>query len=89
MNDSATTGWTVPELARLLRVSQDKIRAWIKAGELNAINTAGARCGRPRYVVLAHHLDQFERRRRAVAPITPARRRRRVGVVDYYPSVEG
>src|SRR5262245_16350583 len=78
-------GLTPPELARLLRVSPDRVRAWIARGELGAINTADNRSGRPRYVVLPHHLAEGEQRRRVVvAAPTPRRRRRAAETVDYY-----
>jgi hypothetical protein len=76
---------TVRDLASRLRVSPDKIRGWIKRGELSAINTADAQCGKPRYVVLPEHLAAFERRRVAGPQPKPARRRKRSAVVDFYP----
>lgn len=84
----APRGYTPNELARLLRVSPDAVRAWIKAGELGALDTARRRCGRPRYVILPHHLAEFEHRRRAATPAAkpaPRRRQRRTVAVDYYP----
>jgi hypothetical protein len=81
----AGRGWTPNELARLLRVSPDRVRAWIVRGELQALNTATTRCGRPRYVVLPHHLAAFEQTRRAGEPPKPPRRRCRREAVDYYP----
>jgi excisionase family DNA binding protein len=83
---SAARGYTPNELARVLRVSPDRIRAWIKAGELGALDTARHRCGLPRYVILPHHLEEFEKRRRALTPAAkPPPRRRRTVAVDYYP----
>jgi excisionase family DNA binding protein len=80
-------GYTPAELARLLRVSADRIRAWIKRGELRALNVAPGRLGKPRFVVLPHHLEEFERKRRVATPAArPAPRRRQpAGVVDYFP----
>jgi hypothetical protein len=79
-------GYTPRELARMLRVSPDKIRAWIQAGTLSAINTAPVKCGRPRFVILPHHLAAFENRRQVTPPSKPPpRRRRRQDVTDYYP----
>ena len=79
-------GYTPNELARLLRVSPDKVRSWIKRGELSAIDTARHRCGKPRYIILPHHLTEFEKRRRAATPeARPAPRRRRRVIKDYYP----
>jgi excisionase family DNA binding protein len=78
-------GHTVRELAKVLRVSPDKVRGWIARGELGAINTAAARCGKPRYVILPHHLAEFEGRHAAAQPAEPVRRKRRTVAVDYYP----
>jgi hypothetical protein len=83
-----TRGWTPTELARYLRVRPDRVRAWIASGELHAVNTAPHRCGRPRYVVLPHHLVEWERRRAAALPPRPPRRRKRSCVVDYFPDSE-
>jgi Helix-turn-helix domain len=88
-NDSSpfVRGYTPNELARLLRVSPDRIRGWIKAGQLGAIDTARHRCGRPRFVILPQHLEEFERRCRAATTIAkPApRRRQQPGLIDFYP----
>ena len=59
----ADIGLTTRDAARRYRVGEDKIRAWIKAGELEAINTATATCGKPRYVITTDALERFEQRR--------------------------
>jgi excisionase family DNA binding protein len=78
-----TAGLTLREAARMLRVSPDRIRAWIVAGELGAVNVATTRCGKPRLVILPAHLAEWERRR--VSPPPRPRRRRRTRDVDFYP----
>jgi excisionase family DNA binding protein len=78
-------GYTTREVARLIRISPDRVRAMIASGELPAINTAAARCGRPRYVVLPEQLVAWVRQRAAAPPPRPARSRKRTTVVDYYP----
>jgi hypothetical protein len=78
-------GYTPRELARLLRVSPDRVRAWIQSGELGAVNTAPARCGKPRYVILPHHLHEFERRRSAAQPKPAPRRIKRTNSIDFFP----
>jgi hypothetical protein len=80
-------GWTPRELARLLRVRVERVRGWIQDGSLKAINTAAAKCGKPRYVVLPHHLAEFERQHAAAAPKEGPRRRRRKATKDYYPDI--
>ncbi len=83
---AANRGWTPRELARLIRVSPDKVCALIKSGELPAINTASARCGRPRFIVLPHHLAAWERGRQAARPTVPPKKRiRQTGQRDFYP----
>jgi hypothetical protein len=77
---------TVPEFARHYRVSEDKVRSWIARGELRAVNTATALCGKPRWVIPPEAVAEFERRRRGgPAPKSPGRRRRRTQEVDFYP----
>jgi hypothetical protein len=78
-------GQTPNELAKLLRVSPDRVRCWIKAGAMGAVNTAPTLSGKPRYIILPHHLAEFERARRAGPPPKPARRRRQPAMVDYFP----
>ena len=81
----AARGYTPNELAKLLRVSPDRIRAWIRTGELGAVNVAQHRCGRSRFVVLPHHLAEFERRRAGGPPPKLPRRRRQTLEIDFYP----
>jgi len=79
-------GLTVHDVAQRYRVSPDKVRTWIRSGELAAINTASSRCGKPRYVITPEALADFERGHQAATPPKPTpRRRRRTGQVDYYP----
>ncbi len=78
-------GLTVREIARRFRVGQDKVRAWIKAGDLAAINTSATLCGKPRYVVTPDALFAFEQRRSVAPPKKPKRRTPRSGNIDFYP----
>jgi Helix-turn-helix domain len=85
MGAEGQRGLTPRELAGILRVSPDKVLGWIRAGELPALNTSSARCRKPRYVVLPHHLVEFERRRQAGPAPKASRRPRKSATVDYYP----
>lgn len=79
-------GMTPAELARYLRVSPDFVRDEIRAGRLKAINTSRVRCGRPRYIILPHHLAEWERSREATPTEKPAPRRKQLTTkIDYYP----
>jgi hypothetical protein len=82
----AAHGHTTAEVARLLRISPDRVRAMIVAGELGAISTARTQSGRPRFVVLPCHLDAYVRSHQVSAPVNPApRRKRRPAAIDFYP----
>ncbi len=81
-----TDGLTVRDVARRYRVSPDKVRGWIKQGELPAINTAARMCGKPRWVITPEELASFEAKRRAVTSPKPTpRRKKQSQMVDYYP----
>jgi hypothetical protein len=78
-------GFTVADLARRYRVGEDKVRSWIKAGELAAINTSATMCGKPRFVVTPDALFAFEQRRSVSPPKKQQRRKRKAEIVDFYP----
>lgn len=84
---TSRTGITPAEAARYLRVSADFIRDEIRAGRLGAIDTSRQRGRRPRFVILPHHLMEWERSRAAAQaekPVTERRRNRPVAI-DYFP----
>jgi hypothetical protein len=80
-------GLTVADVAGRYRVGPDKVRAWIRRGELAAVNTAEAKCAKPRWVVTPEALEQFERGRQAAmaTPKATRRKRRQAGAIDFYP----
>jgi hypothetical protein len=86
MSSETIAGLTVHDLAKRYRVSPDKVRNWIRKGELPAINTADRCCGRPRFVVTHEALAEFERGRQAAMPKVSKRKRdKKIYEVDYYP----
>jgi excisionase family DNA binding protein len=86
MSSEIATGLTPTEVAEYLRVSPDRVRSMIRRGELGAIDTSLTRCGRPRFIVLPHHLREFERRHAAADPPQPRRRpRKKSAEIDFYP----
>jgi hypothetical protein len=69
-----------------LRVSEDKVRAWIRSGELAGVNTADPRSAKPRFVILPEAIQQFAAARSpALPPKLP--RRKRITKVDYFPDL--
>jgi predicted site-specific integrase-resolvase len=72
------TEWCSPrEIARVRRVSVSKIHAWIRSGELDAVNLATSRMGRPRWRISQESLAAFDRCRSSRAALTPRVQRRR------------
>jgi len=66
---------TPPQVARRLGVAADKVRAWIRSGELPAMDVSLRHgLGRPRWRVTESDLDAFIRRRSAEPRRAPSRR---------------
>jgi excisionase family DNA binding protein len=57
-----TTRYTVPEIAKFLRVSPETVRGWIESGELEASNLSTS--SRPRYSISAADFLSFEESRK-------------------------
>ena len=72
---------TPPQLARRWGVSRDKVLAWIRSGELRAINVANGAADRPRYLIDAKDVALFEARR-AEKPMPKTGRRERRSISD-------
>jgi excisionase family DNA binding protein len=85
LHNHTAAGLTVRDVAHRYRVGQDKVRRWIRRGELRAINTAAALCGRPRWVVPPEALAEFENGRRGGPAPKTCLRRRKTQAIDYYP----
>jgi excisionase family DNA binding protein len=66
---------TVPEVAKLLRVTAMKVLHWIHCGELAATNVASRPTGRGRYRVSQADLAAFHERRAALTTRSIAPRR--------------
>jgi transposase len=82
---NAHAGFTTRDLAKRFRVAADRVRNWIKSGQLKALNTTDTASGRPRYVVTAESVAEFERRRAVTPPPKSARRKKRTTQIDFYP----
>jgi hypothetical protein len=78
-------GYTVGDLCRRWRVGADKVHAWLRRGELVAVNVASSLAGRPLWRVTPEEVECFERRRCSAPPPKTERRRRMAAVMDYYP----
>jgi hypothetical protein len=77
-------GYTIADVAARYRVSPDKVRTWVRRGDLAAVNVASTLCGKPQLRVTPDALAAFERGRSAAPPPKPARRKRTTAV-DFYP----
>ena len=77
-------GFTVADLARRWRVGADKVRTFLRRGELVGVNVAADLSGRPQWRITAESVERFERRRTSV-PAPKAPRRKRTEIIDFYP----
>ena len=73
---------TPPEVARLLHIRVDKVRAWITRGELVASDVSERVGGRPRYRIARDDLDAFLERRQ-VRPAHKTTRRTKYSGKQY------
>lgn len=74
---------TLDQVAQRYGVPTSRVKAWIRSGELTAVNvsrTAGSK--RPRFVVTATQPADFEKVRSKRA-VVPAKKRRRDEVPEY------
>jgi len=76
MTDSLKPYLMPPEIAKLLRVSSEKVLGWIRKAELKAINVSEGH--RPRYRVRREDLDLFLRSREVQPPAPRTRRNHRM-----------
>lgn len=80
------TGYTVADLARRWRIGEDKVRAFLRRGELIGVNLAANLSARPQWRITPESVELFERRRTSAPPPRPPRRKRQPpGWVDYFP----
>lgn len=85
MQPAQRTKTTPPKLAQGWGVSVNKILAFIRSGELRAINVAPSDRHRPRYLIDLADVEAFENARQVVPEATPKpRRRKQSAVKDYF-----
>jgi len=68
-------------------VKRDKVRDWIKSGQLLATNVAKRPDGRPRYRISEEAIQDFEKKRKGGASPAPPRKRRKKpddGVIEFF-----
>ncbi len=86
MTDTSLRGYSVADLCRRWRVGADKIRAFLRRGELVGVNVATNLSARPQWRITRESVDLFERRRISAPVPKPTRRRHRQRQeIDFYP----
>ena len=80
-----TSFLTPPKLAIRYGVEPSKVLAWIRSGELRAVNVATRSTGRPRYRINEADVLVFENRRAGKVDKAPPRRRRQsANVIEFF-----
>ena len=80
---------TPPEVAKRLRIRPDKVLAWIRSGELTAIDVSESQGGRPRWRVSEADLQDFLKRRQSQPAPKQTRRRREKPRKSYFDHIPG
>lgn len=74
-----------PAVAKRYGVDPSKVIAWIRRGEIRAIDTSAIPGGRPRYRISPADLATFEAARSAHQPkLARVRRRKDPGTIEYF-----
>lgn len=89
MNDQfrPSPNLTPPQLAKQWGVATEKVYAFIRSGELRAIDLATKRGGRPRYSIAPEDVAAFEKARQVVQRTerpAPSQRPRRPNARNYF-----
>ncbi len=84
--DKTPTMLSPPMLAKRLGVSSDKVRDWIRSGQLAATDVSQKPGGRPRFKISEEAIREFEKKRQPEKPLPAPRRRRKKdpGVTEYF-----
>ena len=83
MPPDASRYLTPPQYAARLGVHPDKVVAFIRSGQLAAVDLATPGSTRPRYRISPQAIEEFERRRSAAPLPKPIRRRRPVAIESF------
>jgi len=77
---------TPPKIAEILGVKPSKVIAWIRVGELAAIDVSAKRGGRARWRITQSAFDAFQAARSNRSALTKPRRRRRAqaAVIEFF-----
>jgi predicted site-specific integrase-resolvase len=78
---------TVPQIAERFAVDRDCVTAWIKSGQLQAIDVSRHKARLPRWRVTPEALQEFEAARSSVQPKqvrTRQKKKNPAGFVEYF-----
>ena len=78
-------GYSVADLCKRWKVGGDKVRAFLRRGELIGINVAMNLSIKPQWRVTPESVERFEQLRSSIPLPKPVRRRKRKEMIDYFP----
>jgi hypothetical protein len=84
--DTPLQGYSVADLCRRWKIGADKIRGFLRRGELVGINVAANLSARPQWRVTTESVERFEKRRSSAPTPRVQRRKRLPELIDFYPS---
>jgi hypothetical protein len=81
-----TAGYSVPDLCLRWKVGPDKIRGFLRRGELLGVNLATNLSARPLWRITPESVERFEQRRTSsLLPKPQKKKRRGTQEIDFYP----
>jgi hypothetical protein len=83
MNDPAARWLHAREIAQQLAIKPERVIAWIRAGQLRAVNV-GDGLVKPRFRIAPADLENFLAARAVQPPVRPARRQRADPAITEY-----
>jgi hypothetical protein len=78
---------TAPEVAKMLRVSPQRVRLMIQAGELRAADFSSENSSRPRYRIFAQNVDRLIQSKITAPAWAKPKRKRRAAKPDDEPEI--
>jgi hypothetical protein len=85
MPADVAAGYSVSDLCRRWRIGADKVRAFLRRGELVGVNVATCLAARPQWRITPESVERFERRRSSAPLPKLPRRHRPAEEIDFYP----
>ena len=84
-SDAPLKGYSVADLCHRWKIGGDKVRSFLRRGELVGVNLAGSLSAKPQWRITPEEVERFEKRRSSAPLPKTTRRRRQREATDFFP----